>query len=244
LDGKDEFLKAHDRYVNPVFTLPERQPIAGIVFQWFGNDTSTGTADKRDKGLVVVTTQDRIYQFVGPGPDKKSEEGVRMFTTLFSAYKGSELSWCHSYLVRREFGSFCFTIEFLELPGAAHSELHAQGNSVAWLTGQGIYYGAINYDPASNQNPLIDSAQLLPHPTTPTSPVTSTMGLATSPYGANASTSPYASPLASKKALGGTVNIQMMFGRLTIVLINTWDCRFTGHPGLDRTYGLSLLIPV
>lgn len=92
LDGKDEFLKAHDRYVNSVFTLPERQPIAGIVFQWFGGDISTGTADKRDKGLVVVTTQDRIYQFVGPGPEKRSEEGVRMFTSLFSAYKGSELS--------------------------------------------------------------------------------------------------------------------------------------------------------
>lgn len=62
--------------------------------------------------------------------------------------------------------------EFLELPGSEHSELHAQysgvgkqATSVAWLTGQGIYHGIINYGtPSSASDALIDSAQLLPYP--------------------------------------------------------------------------------
>lgn len=68
-------------------------------------------------------------------------------------------------------------VEFLELPGSSHSELHAQysknGNgdqltSVAWLTGQGIYHGSINYgNPSSSGDALIDSAQLLPYPASP-----------------------------------------------------------------------------
>jgi hypothetical protein len=81
LESKEEFLKQHDRNVNAVFTLPERQPITGLCFQWF-------PPSDLKRGLVIVTTPTRIYQFVGPAPDRRSDEGSRMFTSLFSAYKG------------------------------------------------------------------------------------------------------------------------------------------------------------
>lgn len=97
----------------------------------------------------------------------------------------------------------CF-IEFLELPGSSHSELHAQYSqdgmmtSVAWLTGQGIYHGLINYGTTTSSDALIDSAQLLPYPPplhavsptlSPNLNLNASTSYATSP---NASTSPSA----------------------------------------------------
>ncbi|PVF97591.1 hypothetical protein CPB86DRAFT_815453 [Serendipita vermifera] len=165
LESKEEFLKQHDRNVNAVFTLPERQPITGLCFQWFP------PADLK-RGLVVVTTSTRIYQFVGPAPDRRSEEGVRLFTSLFSAYKG-------------------VIPKFLDLPGSSHSELHvrysrnfSQIASVAWLTGQGIYHGLINYGSSPSQDALIDSAQLIPYPAVANAPSSPT--LASSPRAAPA----------------------------------------------------------
>ncbi|CAG7852334.1 Vacuolar protein sorting-associated protein 18 homolog [Serendipita indica DSM 11827] len=145
LDSKEEIFRPHDRNVTAVFTLPERTPITGLCFQWF-------PPNEQKRGLVVVTTATRIYQFVGSPTDKRSEDGARMFSQLFSSYKGTEL-------------------KFLELPGSTHSELHARYSadrtlitSVAWLTGQGIYYGLVNYGSSTSSDALIDSAQLLPYP--------------------------------------------------------------------------------
>jgi vacuolar protein sorting-associated protein 18 len=87
LESKEEIFKTHDKNVNSVFTLPERHPITGLCFQWFGGP---GTEGRR--GLVVVTTATRIYQFVGVLPDRRAEEGIRMFSGLFATYKGTELS--------------------------------------------------------------------------------------------------------------------------------------------------------
>ena len=94
LDSKEDFFKGHDRSVNAIFTLPERQPIAGLVFQWFGGERG----NVGGRGLVVATTATRIYQFVGAAPDKK-EDG-RVFSGLFAGYKGAELSEFRRSLLR------------------------------------------------------------------------------------------------------------------------------------------------
>jgi vacuolar protein sorting-associated protein 18 len=86
LDSKEDFFKGHDRSINAIFTLPERQPIAGLVFQWFGGERG----NVGGRGLVVATTATRIYQFVGGAPEKR-EDG-RIFSGLFAGYKGAELS--------------------------------------------------------------------------------------------------------------------------------------------------------
>lgn len=79
LEGKDEMFKNHDRVFRPLFTLPERQPIAGIQFEWFP------VSDPK-RGLVIVGTTTRLYQFAGP-PNKQMDDGVRGFASIFNAYK-------------------------------------------------------------------------------------------------------------------------------------------------------------
>ena len=53
------------------------------------------------KALVLVTTATRIYQFVGT-PDRRSEEGGRVFSALFGSYRDtapSEFSgfYCNTF---------------------------------------------------------------------------------------------------------------------------------------------------
>ena len=79
LDAEDDFFKSQERYVNPVFSFPERMAITGIQYQVLP------PADLR-QAVVILTTASRIYQFSGP-LDKKADEGSRIFTSLFSRYK-------------------------------------------------------------------------------------------------------------------------------------------------------------
>ncbi|KAG5647608.1 hypothetical protein DXG03_008961 [Asterophora parasitica] len=148
LDAEEDFFKSQERYLQAVFSLPERHPITGVKFDFFPpNDPK--------KALVIVTTPSRIYQFVG-APDKKSDDGGRVFTGLFAGYRDN-------------------APKILELPGnLAHSELRFYTSNpdqalslpkgMAWMTGPGIYHGTLNFE--SNSEDFIDAAQLLPYPTT------------------------------------------------------------------------------
>jgi vacuolar protein sorting-associated protein 18 len=79
LDAEDDFFKSQERYLHSVFTLPERQPITGIDFVYF-------PPPDFKKGLVMVTTASRIYQFVG-NLDRRSDDAGKVFNTLFAAYQ-------------------------------------------------------------------------------------------------------------------------------------------------------------
>ncbi|KAJ2932742.1 hypothetical protein H1R20_g4331, partial [Candolleomyces eurysporus] len=147
LDAEDDFFKSQERYLQAVFSLPERHPITGIKF-----DYTPATDPKR--ALVLVTTPTRIYQFSGP-VDRKPDENGRVFSSLFAQY------------------------QILELPGnLTYSELQfftpnpsqalSQPKRLAWLTGQGIFHGTINFESSSEDH--IDSAQLLQYPSLATSP--------------------------------------------------------------------------
>lgn len=78
-DAEEDFFKSHERYLQSVYSLPERHPITGIKFDY------TPPSDPK-MALVVVTTPSRIYQFFGP-IDKKSDEVGRAFGTLFATYR-------------------------------------------------------------------------------------------------------------------------------------------------------------
>ncbi|KAF9462106.1 Pep3/Vps18/deep orange family-domain-containing protein [Collybia nuda] len=153
LDAEEDFFKSHERYLQSVFSLPERHPITGIKFDFFP------TSDQR-RALVIVTTQSRIYQFVG-NSERRSEDGGRIFAGLFSNY--------------REVAP-----KILELPGdLQRSELQfftpnsdqalSLPKGMAWMTGPGIYHGSLNFAAAAED--YIDSAQLLPYPTSLTDDV-------------------------------------------------------------------------
>ncbi|RXW19514.1 hypothetical protein EST38_g6337 [Candolleomyces aberdarensis] len=152
LDAEDDFFKSQERYLQAVFSLPERHPIAGIKF-----DYTPATDPKR--ALVLVTTSTRIYQFSGP-VDRKPDENGRVFSSFFAQYRETPP-------------------KILELPGnLTYSELQfftpnpsqalSQPKRLAWLTGQGIFHGTINFESSSEDH--IDSAQLLQYPSLATSP--------------------------------------------------------------------------
>ncbi|EGO05168.1 hypothetical protein SERLA73DRAFT_68797 [Serpula lacrymans var. lacrymans S7.3] len=146
LDAEEDFFKSQERYLQMVFTLPEKHPITGIKFDFFPPSDASNA-------LIIVTTPSRIYQFVGT-PDRRSDEGGRVFSALFAQYRD-------------------MAPKISELPGnLQHSELHFYTQNsdqalslpkcLAWMTGPGIYHGKLNFDP--NADDHIDSAQLLPYP--------------------------------------------------------------------------------
>lgn len=87
LDAEEDFFKSQERYFQPVFTLPERQPVTGLKFDFFP------PSDPK-RALVVVTTPTRIYQFVGM-PDRRSDDGGRVFSGLFTSYRDTPPSQYH-----------------------------------------------------------------------------------------------------------------------------------------------------
>ncbi|EDR15746.1 uncharacterized protein LACBIDRAFT_228107 [Laccaria bicolor S238N-H82] len=143
LDAEEDFFKSQERYLQSVYSLPEKHPITGIKF-----DYSPPSDPKH--ALVLVTTLTRIYQFFGV-VDRKSEEGGRVFSALFAQYRET----------------------ILELPGNLNSsELQfftpnsdqalSTPKRLAWITGPGIYHGSLNLEPSTEDH--IDAAQLLPYP--------------------------------------------------------------------------------
>lgn len=79
LDAEEDFFKSQERYLQSVFSLPERHPITGIKFEYI-------TPSDPKQALVIVTTPTRIYQFSGP-VDRRSDEPGRVFTSLFAGYR-------------------------------------------------------------------------------------------------------------------------------------------------------------
>jgi hypothetical protein len=91
LDGAEDLFKSTDRYLQSVFSMPEKQPITGLRFDMFP------PLDPK-KALVVATTPTRIYQFVG-APERKGDEG-KVFTSLFASYRDTTPS-TFSRILRR-----------------------------------------------------------------------------------------------------------------------------------------------
>jgi len=79
LDAEEGFFKSQERYLQSVYSLPERHPITGIRFDFFP------PSDLKNC-LIVLTTPSRIYQFAG-FPDKRSQDSGRVFSGLFSTYR-------------------------------------------------------------------------------------------------------------------------------------------------------------
>ena len=105
LDAEEDFFKSQERYLQPVFTLPERHSVTGLKFDLF-------PPLEPKKALVLVTTATRIYQFVGT-PDRRSEDGGRVFSALFGSYRDTApsespigyISLCRVLMCRRDCGA-------------------------------------------------------------------------------------------------------------------------------------------
>ncbi|TFK77229.1 hypothetical protein BDN72DRAFT_953692 [Pluteus cervinus] len=150
LDAEEDFFKSQERYLQTVYSLPERHPVTGIKFDFFPSHDPK-------RALVIATTPSRIYQFIGT-PEVRADDRGR-FGSLFSSYRDS-------------------APKILELPGQLQrSELqfftlnsdqaNALPQSLAWMTEPGVYHGTLNFESFSDD--MIDGAQLLPYPTLATS---------------------------------------------------------------------------
>ncbi|CAH1764493.1 4854_t:CDS:10 [Entrophospora sp. SA101] len=102
------------------------------------------------------TTPTRIYQFIGNANPSADIDSGAMFESLFSKYESNP--------------------GFQELPGdLPYSELHffapyndqGSAKTFAWLTGPGIYHGNLVFGSQDVGDSVIDVAQLLPYPATP-----------------------------------------------------------------------------
>ncbi|KAF5374819.1 hypothetical protein D9758_000409 [Tetrapyrgos nigripes] len=79
LNAEEDFFKSQERYLQRVYVLSEGHPVTGVKYDFFP------VSDPR-KVLVVATTPSRMYQFVGT-PDRRNDDGGRLFTGLFGAYR-------------------------------------------------------------------------------------------------------------------------------------------------------------
>ncbi|TRM66423.1 Pep3/Vps18/deep orange family-domain-containing protein [Schizophyllum amplum] len=145
IDAEENLFASLERHLQSVYTVPG--PITGIHFSVFPPQ------DPR-KTWIVVTTPSRMYQFVGT-PDRRSDDGSRVFAALFNTYRDNAPN-------------------IRELPGnIQHSELHfytpnsgqAQSlpKTVAWLTGSGIFHGSVNLEASTDD--LVDGVKLPAYPT-------------------------------------------------------------------------------
>lgn len=152
LEPVDEYFKKEERYFKQVYSIHEStMPITGLYFEQFPVNNR--------KYFVMATTPTRIYQFigmVGPAsgtPANGADAEKAMFENLFSKYDVNP--------------------GYQELPGelpqsklhffSRFHELQQQGvaESFAWLTGPGIYHGALVYGSQNVGDSVIDDVQLL-----------------------------------------------------------------------------------
>lgn len=178
IEPTDEYFRREEKYFKQVYSIHEStMPVTGLYFEQFPVNNR--------KYFVMATTTTRIYQFIGfigpttssngvggggthspgavgngsvngtvPGGDISEDRGERaMFENLFSKYDVNP--------------------GYQELPGELpHSELHffsrfhelqQQGiaESFAWLTGPGIYHGALVYGSQNVGDSVVDDVQLL-----------------------------------------------------------------------------------
>jgi hypothetical protein len=144
----DIFFRKEEKYFQQVYSIHEStMPIMGLYFEQFPVNNR--------KYFIMATTTTRIYQFIGTvGGQPTVEEGDKaMFESLFASYHVNP--------------------GFQELPGELpHSELHffsrfhelqQQGiaESFAWLTGPGIYHGALVFGSQNVGDSVVDDVQLL-----------------------------------------------------------------------------------
>ncbi|KAF7310794.1 Vacuolar protein sorting protein [Mycena chlorophos] len=142
IDAEENMFQSPDRYLQQLLAVRDR--ITGVKFDFFP------PSDPR-RVLVILTTDTRLYQYSG-FPDRRSEDGSRVFTGLFASAQA----------------------QVMDLPGDKPSELHyfslnadqalSLPKSMAWLTSHGIYHGSLNFEAASEN--FIDGGDLLAYPTT------------------------------------------------------------------------------
>lgn len=77
LDAHDDIFKTPDRYVQLIYTLPDRQPVTGLKVEPLSGGKRVA---------ILATSNSRIYQFVG-SVDRRADEVGKLYESIFAPYK-------------------------------------------------------------------------------------------------------------------------------------------------------------
>ncbi|CAB4425152.1 unnamed protein product [Rhizophagus irregularis] len=152
IEPTDEFFKKEEKFCKQVYSLNRNVPITGLRIEQFPATTR--------KYLIVAATPTRLYQFIGNATPSKDDEVASMFENLFA-----------SYAINPVFQELPGDLTYSELQFYSqyqYQDLHYQGTAknFAWLTGPGIYHGSLVFGSQDTGDSVIDSAKLLPYPST------------------------------------------------------------------------------
>ncbi|KAG8908085.1 hypothetical protein FRB99_000529 [Tulasnella sp. 403] len=150
IDAHDDFFKSQDRYLQAVYTLPDKQAVSGIKFETF-----SGPDAKSRRAAILVTTNTRIYQFTG-SLEKKGDDVGKLFESLFEVYRTTAPKFVEipGKLSRSDLQFFT--------PSRTLEDISAPRRQLGWLTASGVYHGSLPLPPTSED--IIDSASLMPYP--------------------------------------------------------------------------------
>jgi len=152
IEPTDEYFKKAEKFWKQVYSLNRNIPITGLRIEQF-------PATSR-KYLIVATTPTRLYQFIGNTSPSKDDDVASMFENLFANYASNpvfqELPGDLNYSELQFYSQYQY--QDLQYQGAARN--------FAWLTNPGIYHGSLVFGSQDVGDSVIDSAKLLPYPTT------------------------------------------------------------------------------
>ncbi|KAJ1976726.1 tethering complex subunit [Dimargaris verticillata] len=189
IEPTEDFFRREERFLRLVYTLPEPAPITGVHYEAF-------PATPR-KYFVLVTTPNRIYQFVGLvdlpaiGASVSSAAATNSPATVGQGSAeagGKPMSPATASdgpsMFEPLFRGYQHHHVFQEIPGElSHSELRfysplqdvayqSVAHKFAWLTGPGVYHGQLTYGSQSVGDSVVADPVLLPYPSASTTPTT------------------------------------------------------------------------
>ncbi|KAG9103218.1 hypothetical protein FRC06_011758 [Ceratobasidium sp. 370] len=148
----EEFFKSPDRYVQPVYSVPDKQPVSGIKFERLRDDPT--------RAVVVVATASRLYQLTGVLGTRADTDGSRVFEGLFASYRDAPAKYMEIPGNLQQSTLQFYSPEYVDGP---------TGKRMGWLTSRGLFHATLSTArPVSgdlSSQDLLDASSLLPYPT-------------------------------------------------------------------------------
>jgi hypothetical protein len=85
IDSQSDIFKTPDRYVQSIYTLPDRQPVTGLHIEFV-------LGSKRI--VVLATSSSRLYQFTAT-VDRRPDEVGKLYESIFVPYREAAPSMCY-----------------------------------------------------------------------------------------------------------------------------------------------------
>ena len=152
IETATEFYRKEEKYLKTLQKIPDT-PITGI---WVDLVADSRKSDVR---RVLVTTQEKIYHYIGKIGRVSHEGGASIYTKLFE----TEQPIVHEISrVSQQAGSSLVVSP--DAPDSTSLEGIVPDRIFAWLSSQGVYYGRLLTAPASHElgNHVFADAKLLP----------------------------------------------------------------------------------